>query len=278
MLSAMLAPLVLLSSTSCVRVARSFQHLQASAPFAVARRARSSSATGAGGAHRSAATSSDAVVTELTPEELGELDFVPQSFAQCINDAATATARAIADGKMLLEVEFPPLATDVLELPECSAYDVSKANVRLSVDFAAKFAQRGTRVAIMLPDTAEKNRGEDIWRRWCVQASPAYSPGRLVVHVLSFDSPVSHATTFSLLAIEQQGTGTPFPNVTINSLTASVKDSAATSFDALFSGIFGKSGGKVKEGTPCPSPPLTCFFVRVTFSFTQSIFHSTNSM
>ena len=60
---------------------------------------------------------------------------------------------------MLLEVEFPPLATDVLELPECSAYDVSKANVRLSVDFAAKFAQRGTRVAIMLPDTAEMNRG-----------------------------------------------------------------------------------------------------------------------
>ena len=114
MLSAMLAPLVLLSSTSCVRVARSFQHLQASAPFAVARRARSSSATGAGGAHRSAATSSDAVVTELTPEELGELDFVPQSFAQCINDAATATARAIADGKMLLEVEFPPLATDLI--------------------------------------------------------------------------------------------------------------------------------------------------------------------
>ena len=97
--------------------------------------------------------------SELSADELSSLDSVPKSFGQCITDAATATASAIADGKMLLEVEFPPLATDVLELPECSAYDVSKANVRLSVDFAAKFAQRGTRVAIMLPDTAEMNRG-----------------------------------------------------------------------------------------------------------------------
>uniref|UniRef100_A0A7S2FWU4 DUF1995 domain-containing protein n=1 Tax=Florenciella parvula TaxID=236787 RepID=A0A7S2FWU4_9STRA len=58
----------------------------------------------------------------------------------------------------MMEIEFPPLPTDFMESPECSAYDVSSANVRLAIDFAKSFATEGKRVAIMFPDRAESDR------------------------------------------------------------------------------------------------------------------------
>lgn len=43
---------------------------------------------------------------------------------------------ALRDSKKLLEVEFPPLPANVLDLDDVSAYDVSQANLKLAVDFA----------------------------------------------------------------------------------------------------------------------------------------------
>ena len=48
---------------------------------------------------------------------------------------------------------------DIMEDPNTSAQDVSAANTKLAVKFAAAFAERrGKRVAIMYPDTAELER------------------------------------------------------------------------------------------------------------------------
>merc|ERR1711988_1849439 len=77
---------------------------------------------------------------------------------QAISSAQNAASTAFSDGNSLVEIEFPPLPSEVLESPECSAYDVSAANCRLAIDFAKKFTVNGTRVAIMLPDQEEVQR------------------------------------------------------------------------------------------------------------------------
>jgi len=64
---------------------------------------------------------------------------------------------AIEDGFRLIEVEFPPLPSNVLEMDDVSAYDVAQANLKLSIDFAKSFAQDSLNIAILLPDEAEAN-------------------------------------------------------------------------------------------------------------------------
>ena len=46
---------------------------------------------------------------------------------------------AIRDGYDLLEIEFPPLPANVLELDDVSAYDVAQANLKLALDLARGF-------------------------------------------------------------------------------------------------------------------------------------------
>jgi len=70
----------------------------------------------------------------------------PASFYQLNIAAQEAATLAIARGERLLEVEFPPLPSEVLEMDDVSAYDVAKANLRLAIDFAKIFAQRGEKV------------------------------------------------------------------------------------------------------------------------------------
>jgi len=70
------------------------------------------------------------------------------------------------DGHDLIEIEFPPLPAQVLEMDDVSAYEVSKANLDLAIDFAKSFAANQKRVTIMLPDEAEariaiENTGTD---------------------------------------------------------------------------------------------------------------------
>ena len=52
----------------------------------------------------------------------------PDSFRKLIDDATAAAELAIADGNMLLEIEFPPLPTSKLEDSALSAYDILGAN------------------------------------------------------------------------------------------------------------------------------------------------------
>lgn len=111
---------------------------------------------------------------------------MPSTFPQAISDTYQAITAAEEKGFNLLEVEFPPLSTDVLESPECSAQDVSRANLRLAIDLAKKFVQfSNKKVTITLPDQAEADR-----------------------------------------AIEDEGTANPFPGVTIRALTETTEASS----------------------------------------------------
>lgn len=105
-----------------------------------------------------AADAAPATQDELAPELEPELEPAPSTFVQCITSAQLAATKAFSAGNTLVEVEFPPLPTDMLEMAEVSAYDVSKANVDLAVNFAKRFAAKGKRVAILFPDEAEAER------------------------------------------------------------------------------------------------------------------------
>mmetsp|Transcript_50320 Transcript_50320/g.58140 ORF Transcript_50320/g.58140 Transcript_50320/m.58140 type:complete len:422 (+) Transcript_50320:267-1532(+) len=89
----------------------------------------------------------------------------PASFFQLQQDCLAATQRALKDGIKLLEIEFPPLPANVLDLDDVSAYDVAQANLQLAVEFSRGLVRSsegkddGTeikQVAIMLPDEDEK--------------------------------------------------------------------------------------------------------------------------
>ncbi len=82
----------------------------------------------------------------------------PSTFFQAISQAQDAVTRAIAAREFLLEIEFPPLPTSMLESAAVGSYDVSDANIKLAVDFARRFASAGKRVVITFPDAIEKDR------------------------------------------------------------------------------------------------------------------------
>lgn len=89
----------------------------------------------------------------------------PASFFELQQDCIRSAKLAIDDGLLLMEVEFPPLPANVLELDDVSAYDVASANLNLALEFAKGFTTtifdenspsgRIRNVAIMLPDEDE---------------------------------------------------------------------------------------------------------------------------
>jgi len=105
------------------------------------------------------AATPDAPATPKAPPKVAP---VPVNFNQAIEATYAGAAAAMADGKQLLEVEFPPLSTDLMDSPDCSAEMVAKANVRLAVDLATKFVvEKGLKVAIMVPDNPELEQAVD---------------------------------------------------------------------------------------------------------------------
>lgn len=79
----------------------------------------------------------------------------PASFYELQINCARSTKLAMKDGHQLLEVEFPPLPANVLEMDDVSAYDVANANLNLAIDFSKNLAQDDKKVAILFPDEAE---------------------------------------------------------------------------------------------------------------------------
>merc|ERR1712157_330046 len=51
----------------------------------------------------------------------------------------------------------PPLPSSVLEMDDVSAYDIAMSNLKLAVDFGKSFAEDDYKVAVMLPDEAERD-------------------------------------------------------------------------------------------------------------------------
>lgn len=78
----------------------------------------------------------------------------PASFFELQQDCIRSAQLGIEDGELLLEVEFPPLPANVLELDDVSAYDVASANLNLAMEFCRGFTST-KRVAILYPDQDE---------------------------------------------------------------------------------------------------------------------------
>lgn len=82
----------------------------------------------------------------------------PSSFFELQQDCIRATRLARSDGHNLLEVEFPPLPANVLEMQDVSAYDVSEANLNLALEYSKGLLQSDdsiNKIAILFPDEAE---------------------------------------------------------------------------------------------------------------------------
>jgi hypothetical protein len=88
----------------------------------------------------------------------------PASFYELQQDCVRATRLARKDGYKLLEVEYPPLPANVLEMDDVSTYDVLQANIKLALDYAkgllASSSETDTttavrKIAILFPDQAE---------------------------------------------------------------------------------------------------------------------------
>jgi len=135
----------------------------------------------------------------------------PASFYELQINCARAAKLAMADGHLLLEIEFPPLAAKVLEMDDVSAYDVAAANLELAIDFSKNLVQDGggrNKVAILFPDEAELD-----------------------------------------IAAEKIGTRRPHPNIEISSLRKSKEgDDRLFKPEQVFLSLFGGgSGGTVQK-------------------------------
>uniref|UniRef100_A0A6U0L276 DUF1995 domain-containing protein n=1 Tax=Minutocellus polymorphus TaxID=265543 RepID=A0A6U0L276_9STRA len=145
-------------------------------------------------------------------KEAADRERPPASFFELQINSARSAQLAIDEGHRLIEVEFPPLPAQVLEMDDVSAYDVSKANLELAIDFAKSFAANQKKVTIMLPDEAE---------------------ARIAVENLGTDTPAPNVRVSSLRKSDEN-------------------DDRVFKPDQLFLNLFGTgSGGAVKavEGT-----------------------------
>jgi len=112
-------------------------------------------------------------VNEADPasiKDAADREAPPQSFYELGINSVRSAELAILDGNKLIEVEFPPLPAQVLEMDDVSAYDVASANYDLALEFAKSFAAKRntkgdesneeevkvpTNVAILFPDESE---------------------------------------------------------------------------------------------------------------------------
>jgi hypothetical protein len=137
----------------------------------------------------------------------------PASFYELQQDCVRSVRLARRDGHRLLEVEYPPLPANVLEMDDVSAYDVAEANLKLALDFAKSLlaAERDSvtplqKIAVLFPDQAEADFG-----------------------------------------IAKAGSATPHPGIVISSLLSSdPNDTRMFKPEQIFLNLFGTKSGVVQ--------------------------------
>ena len=84
----------------------------------------------------------DGITAEVAPQD-DDLADPPQTMAQCLQQAQDATVAAIEDGQILMDVEFPPLAADLMDDPNTSAGMISASRVTPSMRVVSRNDGRG---------------------------------------------------------------------------------------------------------------------------------------
>mmetsp|Transcript_555 Transcript_555/g.972 ORF Transcript_555/g.972 Transcript_555/m.972 type:complete len:406 (-) Transcript_555:180-1397(-) len=165
----------------------------------------------------------------------------PQSFFQLQLNCARAAELAIRDGHRLIEVEFPPLPAQVLEMDDVSAYDVAEANFKLALDFAKSFAAKQS------SSEGDKSKSDE------TAASTTKIPKNVAI-LFPDESEMG-------IALERTSLSTnPYPGVTVSSLRCSdPRDTRFFKPEQTFMSLFGgKSGGIIQ-----PIPGVEMYIVIV---------------
>ncbi|KAL2479020.1 Protein LOW PSII ACCUMULATION 3 [Forsythia ovata] len=105
--------------------------------------------------------------TESEPEaerKLGVAVYKPRSYEVLVSDAATSLFYALNDGKTRLEIDFPPLPSNISSY-KGSSDDFSDANIQLALAVVRKLqVKQETRACIVFPDKPEKRRASDLFK------------------------------------------------------------------------------------------------------------------
>ncbi|PIN08440.1 hypothetical protein CDL12_18982 [Handroanthus impetiginosus] len=96
--------------------------------------------------------------------KLGVAVYKPRSYEVLVSDAATSLSYALQDGKTRLEIEFPPLPSNISSY-KGSSDEFSDANIQLALAVVRKLQEKQeTRACIVFPDKPEKRRASDLFK------------------------------------------------------------------------------------------------------------------
>ncbi|CAA0827329.1 Protein LOW PSII ACCUMULATION 3- chloroplastic [Striga hermonthica] len=96
--------------------------------------------------------------------KLGVAVYKPKSYEVLVSDAAVSLFFALQDGKTRLEIEFPPLPSNISSY-KGSSDEFSDANIQLALAVVRKLQEKQeTKACIVFPDKPEKRRASDIFK------------------------------------------------------------------------------------------------------------------
>ncbi|CAN4098437.1 unnamed protein product [Withania somnifera] len=96
--------------------------------------------------------------------KLGVTVYKPKSYQVLVSDAANSLFYALNDGKMRLEIDFPPLPTSISSY-KGSSDEFSDANIQLVLAVVKKLQEKmETRACVVFPDKPEKRRATDLFK------------------------------------------------------------------------------------------------------------------
>lgn len=103
-----------------------------------------------------------------TPPEVervrGVSVYKPKSYQALVTDAATSLFYALNDGKTRIEIDFPPLPSDISSY-KGSSDEFSDANIQLVLFLVQKLQEKKeTRACIVFPDKPEKRRASELFK------------------------------------------------------------------------------------------------------------------
>ncbi|XP_021894113.1 protein LOW PSII ACCUMULATION 3, chloroplastic [Carica papaya] len=103
-------------------------------------------------------------LTQSFDPKRGVSVYRPKSYEVLVTDAAKSVAYALEDGKTRLEIEFPPLPSNISSY-KGSSDEFIDANIQLALAVVRKLQERReTRACIVFPDKPEKRRASQLFK------------------------------------------------------------------------------------------------------------------
>ncbi|XP_042032256.1 protein LPA3-like [Salvia splendens] len=96
--------------------------------------------------------------------KVGVSVYKPRSYQVLVSDAANSLFSALQDGKTRMEIDFPPLPTNVSSY-KGSSDDFSDANIQLALAVIKNLQEKQeTRACVVFPDKPEKRRASELFK------------------------------------------------------------------------------------------------------------------